>query len=78
MDLSSSPPFSSLTELVFGDSLFFPPMFKPVLLGFFLWLVIHPLIRARMYSGTFWHPTLMDLSLFILCVVASFGLLSLR
>lgn len=35
MDISNHPPLSSLTELVFGDSLFFPPMFKPVLLGFF-------------------------------------------
>ncbi len=75
---TSAPPFSALTELVFGDSLFFPPMFKSVLLGFFLWLVIHPLIRTRIYSGRFWHPTLMDLSVFILCVVSSFGLLNLR
>ncbi|GAA0484758.1 MULTISPECIES: DUF1656 domain-containing protein [Tatumella] len=78
MNWSSHPPFSSLTELVLGDSLFFPPIFKPVLLGFFFWLMIHPLIRARMYSGVFWHPTLMDLSLFILCVAGAFGLLSLR
>ena len=42
MNWSSHPPFSSLTELVLGDSLFFPPIFKPVLLGFFFWLMIHP------------------------------------
>ncbi|NIF20047.1 MULTISPECIES: DUF1656 domain-containing protein [Pantoea] len=64
-----------LTDLVFGASLFFPPMFKAVLLGFFIWLLIHPFIRDRLYSGDIWHPTLLELSLFVLCVAASLWLL---
>ncbi|WP_442897129.1 DUF1656 domain-containing protein [Erwinia sp. CGal63] len=66
---------SPLTDLVFGASLFFPPLFKAVLAGFFLWLLIHPLLRGWIYSGEIWHPTLLDLSLFILCVSASLWLL---
>lgn len=54
---------------------FFPPLFKVVLLGFFLWLLLHPLLRDWVYSGEIWHPTLFDLSLFILCIAASLGLL---
>ena len=66
---------SPITELVLGDSLFFPPLFKVVLLGFFLWLLLHPLLRDWMYSGEIWHPTLLDLSLFTLWIAASLGLL---
>jgi len=71
MLLSSTAP---LTDLVFGASLFFPPIFKAVLLGFLIWLLLHPLIRGWLYSGEIWHPTLMDLSLFVLCVSASLWL----
>jgi len=35
------------------------------------------LLRSWMYSGDIWHPTLMDLSLFVLCVTAALWLLSL-
>jgi hypothetical protein len=66
---------SPLTDLVFGASLYFPPLFKAVLAGFFLWLLIHPVLRSWIYSGEIWHPTLLDLSLFILCVSASLWLL---
>jgi len=64
-----------LTDLIFGASLYFPPLFKAVLLGFFFWLLLHPLLRDWIYSGEIWHPTLLDLSLFILCVSASLWLL---
>jgi len=70
-----SAALSPLTDLVFGASLYFPPLFKAVLAGFFLWLLIHPLLRGWIYSGEIWHPTLLDLSLFILCVSASLWLL---
>ncbi|WP_336698782.1 DUF1656 domain-containing protein [Pantoea dispersa] len=66
-----------LTDLVFGASLFFPPLFKAVLLGFLFWLLIHPLLRGWIYSGDVWHPTLMDLSLFVLCVSGALWILSL-
>ncbi|MGP4129769.1 DUF1656 domain-containing protein [Pantoea tagorei] len=56
-------------------SLFFPPLFKAVLLGFFFWLILHPLLRGWIYSGEIWHPTLLDLSLFVLCVAAALFLL---
>lgn len=62
------PAAAPLTDLVFGASLLFPPLFKAVLLGFFFWLLIHPLLRDRLYAGDIWHPTLLDLSLFVLCV----------
>jgi hypothetical protein len=39
-----------------------------VIPGFFLWLVIHRLLRDWIYAGEIWHPMLMDLSLFVLCV----------
>lgn len=66
---------SPLTDLVFGASVYFPPLFKAVLLGFFIWLLLHPLLRGWIYSGEIWHPTLLDLCLFILCVSASLWLL---
>lgn len=77
MSLTAFTPSAPLTDLVFGASLFFPPLFKAVLLGFFFWLLIHPLIRGWIYSGDVWHPTLMDLSLFVLCVAGALWLLSL-
>lgn len=71
----SSAPLAPLKDLVFGASLFFPPLFKAVLIGFFFWLLLHPLFRDWLYSGEIWHPTLMDLSIFILCVSAAMLLL---
>lgn len=69
-----SPIATPITDLVLGSSLYFPPLFKAVLTGFFIWLVLHSLLRDWMYSGELWHPTLLDLSIFILCVSASLWL----
>lgn len=66
---------SAVTDLVFGASVYFPPLFKAMLIGFFIWLVLHPLLRNWIYSGDIWHPTLMDLSLFVLSVSGAFWLL---
>lgn len=57
-----------LQDLVIGASVYFPPLFKAFALGFLLWLFIHRLLRERIYSGEIWHPLLMDLSIFALCV----------
>ncbi len=75
MHFTSSAP---LTDLVFGASLYLPPLFNAVLLGFFIWLLLHAIVRRWMYSGEVWHPTLMDLSLFVLCVAGSLCVLSAR
>ncbi|WP_058909922.1 DUF1656 domain-containing protein [Entomohabitans teleogrylli] len=64
-----------LQDLVVGASVYFPPGFRAVLLGFFIWLFLHRLLRDWMYSGDIWHPTLMDLSLFSLSVCAALVLL---
>lgn len=57
-----------LQDLVVGASIYFPPLFKAVLLGFLLWLLIHQILRDWMYAGDIWHPLLMDLSFFALSV----------
>lgn len=54
----------------------FPPLFKAVLLGFFIWLVLHRQLRDWMYAGEIWHPLLMDLSLFALSVCLALVLLT--
>ncbi|WP_336220464.1 DUF1656 domain-containing protein [Citrobacter amalonaticus] len=64
-----------LQDLVIGASVYFPPLFKAFALGFLLWLFIHRLLRDPIYSGKFWHPLLMDLSLFALCVCSGLLLL---
>ncbi|MEY8710342.1 hypothetical protein A9B99_18000 [Mangrovibacter phragmitis] len=64
-------------DLVTGSSVYFPPLFKAVLIGFFIWLILHRLLRDWMYSGDIWHPTLMDLSLFTLCVSSGMLMLAL-
>lgn len=64
-----------LKDLVIGAAIYFPPLFKAVLPGFFIWLVLHRLLRDWMYSGEIWHPTLMDLSLFSLSVSAALVIL---
>ena len=64
-----------LQDLVVGASVYFPPIFKAVILGFFIWLILHHLLRDWMYSGDIWHPTLMDVSLFSLSVCAGLAFL---
>jgi len=68
-----SGPF--LPDLVLGASLYFPPIFKAFLLGLFIWLLIHHLLRDWIYSGEIWHPTLMDLSLFVISICAALFLI---
>jgi hypothetical protein len=57
-----------LQDLVVGASIYFPPLFKAVLLGLLIWLIAHRQLRDWMYAGDIWHPMLMDLSLFALSV----------
>jgi len=64
-----------LQDLVIGASLYFPPFFKAFACGFIIWLVAYRLFRDWIYSGEIWHPLLMDLSIFTLCVCLSFVLL---
>lgn len=66
-----------LQDLVFGASVYFPPGFKAVIVGFFIWLLLHRLLRNWMYSGDVWHPTLLDLSLFVIAVCLGLALLSM-
>ncbi len=68
MKLSLNTSGLPLQDLVFGASVYFPPLFKAVLLGFFIWLFLHRQLRDWMYAGDIWHPLLMDLSLFALAV----------
>ncbi|APG17836.1 hypothetical protein Y71_14565 [Kosakonia radicincitans DSM 16656] len=64
-----------LQDLIFGASVYFPPVFKVVMLGFLLWLVAHRLLREWIYAGEIWHPILMDLSLFVIALSLALGLL---
>ncbi|KFD05780.1 hypothetical protein GRAQ_01847 [Rahnella aquatilis CIP 78.65 = ATCC 33071] len=64
-----------LQDLVLGASLYFPPMFKAFLLGLVFWLLIHRVLRDWIYSGEVWHPTLMDLSLFVISICAALMLM---
>ncbi|HEE9786334.1 TPA: DUF1656 domain-containing protein [Enterobacter soli] len=68
MKFSYSSAGLPLQDLIVGASVYFPPLFKAVFVGFFIWLVVHRLLRDWMYSGEIWHPMLMDLSLFALSV----------
>ena len=68
MILNLYRPGLPLQDLVVGASIYFPPLFKAVLLGFLLWLLIHRILRDWMYAGDIWHPLLMDLSFFALSV----------
>lgn len=65
----------SLTDLIVGSQIYLPPLFKAVLLGFPVWLLIHRQLRDWMYAGDVWHPLLMDLSFFALSVCLSLGLI---
>ncbi|MFM5842932.1 DUF1656 domain-containing protein [Aeromonas sanarellii] len=71
----SLPISSALPDLVLGASLYFPPLFKAVLLGLLGWLPVHHLLRDWLYGGDVWHPLLMDLSLFILAVSGALWIL---
>ncbi|AMO49262.1 DUF1656 domain-containing protein [Kosakonia oryzendophytica] len=75
MKLTSSTPELPLQDLIFGASIYFPPLCKAVMLGFLLWLVAHRLLRDWIYAGDIWHPILMDLSLFVIALSLSLGLL---
>nr|WP_174270550.1 DUF1656 domain-containing protein [Shimwellia blattae] len=66
---------SPLQDLLFGASVYFPPVFKAVGAGFFIWLILHRLFREWIYSGEIWHPRLLDLSLFVICVSTALALL---
>ncbi len=70
-----SPPGMPLQDLILGATVYFPPLFKAVFVGFFIWVIAHHLLRDWMYSGEIWHPTLMDLSLFALSVCLGLVLL---
>ncbi len=47
---------SALPDLILGASLYFPPLFKAVLLGLLGWLPVHHLLRDWLYGGDVWHP----------------------
>ncbi|UJD94496.1 DUF1656 domain-containing protein [Lelliottia amnigena] len=75
MKFSFSSAGLPLQDLIVGASVYFPPLFKAVMLGFIIWLVAHRVLRDWMYSGEIWHPMLMDLSLFALSVSLGLALL---
>lgn len=77
MKLSLNTAGLPLQDLVFGASVYFPLVFKAVLLGFFIWLIIHRQLRDWMYAGEIWHPLLMDLSFFALSVCLALVLLTI-
>lgn len=66
----------ALQDLIVGASVYFPPLFKAVMVGFVIWLIAHRLLRDWMYSGEIWHPMLMDLSLFTLSVCLGLAVLT--
>ncbi|WP_140918475.1 DUF1656 domain-containing protein [Limnobaculum xujianqingii] len=76
MDIGLINKNSALSDLVFGASLYFPPIFKALFLGFIIWLLVHRVIRDWLYSGDIWHPTLTDLSIFIIAVSGSMWMLT--
>uniref|UniRef100_A0A8H9YYA7 DUF1656 domain-containing protein n=1 Tax=Pseudomonas tritici TaxID=2745518 RepID=A0A8H9YYA7_9PSED len=75
MKFSFSSAGFPLQDLIVGASVYLPPLFKAVMLGFLIWLVAHRVLRDWMYSGEIWHPMLMDLSLFALSVSLGLALL---
>ncbi|WP_449554278.1 DUF1656 domain-containing protein [Lelliottia amnigena] len=75
MKFSFSSAGLPLQDLIVGASVYFPPLFKAVMLGFLIWLIAHRVLRDWMYSGEIWHPMLMDLSLFALSVSLGLALL---
>lgn len=75
MKFSFSSAGLPLQDLIVGASIYLPPLFKAVMLGFLIWIVAHRVLRDWMYSGEIWHPMLMDLSLFALSVSLGLALL---
>ncbi|AST68900.1 hypothetical protein BFG07_09465 [Kosakonia cowanii] len=75
MKLTSSSPDLPFQDLIFGASVYFPPLFKAVMLGFLIWLMAHRLLRDWIYAGDIWHPMLLDLSLFVIALSLALGLL---
>ncbi|MEG7439960.1 DUF1656 domain-containing protein [Enterobacter hormaechei] len=65
-----------LQDLIVGASVYFPPLFKALMVGFVSWLIAHLLLRDLRYSGEIWHPMLMDLSLFTLSVCLGLAVLT--
>ncbi|CAA0119847.1 Uncharacterised protein [BD1-7 clade bacterium] len=51
--------------LVMG-SLAFPPLFKVVVIGTLIWLVLRFLLRKVPFDEWFWHPGLVDFCLLII------------
>ncbi|MDN0113385.1 DUF1656 domain-containing protein [Yersinia intermedia] len=76
MYVSVLPVNTPLTDLVLGASIYFPPLFKAVMLGLVFWLLIHHVLRNWIYSGDIWHPILMDLSIFVIVVSVSLWILA--
>ncbi|AJJ18813.1 MULTISPECIES: DUF1656 domain-containing protein [Yersinia] len=76
MYVSVLPVNTPLTDLVLGASIYFPPLFKAVMLGLVFWLLIHHVLRNWIYSGDIWHPILMDLSIFVIAVSVSLWILA--
>lgn len=64
-----------LSDLIVGSSIYFPPMLKAFLLGGLIWAGLNRVLRSKIYSGEVWHPTLMNLSLFILSIFVALLLL---
>lgn len=75
MNLTLNSTGLPLQDLLVGASIYFPPLFKAVLPGFFIWLIAHRQLRDWMYAGDVWHPLLMDLSLFALAICLSLFLI---
>jgi len=73
----SNMPGLPLQDLIVGASVYFPPLFYAVGLGFVIWLITHRLLRGWIYAGDIWHPLLMDLSLFVICVSLALALLTM-
>ncbi|CNK76361.1 DUF1656 domain-containing protein [Yersinia aldovae] len=76
MHVSVSPANTPLSDLILGASIYFPPIFKAVILGLVLWLLIHHVLRNWIYSSEIWHPILMDLSIFVIAVSVSLWILA--
>ncbi|WP_318356942.1 DUF1656 domain-containing protein [Enterobacter sp.] len=77
MKFMSNMPGLPLQDLIVGASVYFSPLFYAVGLGFVIWLITHRLLRGWIYAGDIWHPLLMDLSLFVICVSLALALLTM-
>lgn len=77
MKFMSNMPGLPLQDLIVGASVYFPPLFYALGLGFVIWFITHRLLRGWIYAGDIWHPLLMDLSLFVICVSLALALLTM-